>query len=99
MTRRSSLHCTETFAGVTARQSRFDADIIEIYVQFSEAADIVHNNAGGDPDEARKAFWDLVRPVTASAQRPELSEPESFTRSPNGSGSPSCAWHRATRTT
>lgn len=51
---------------------RFDADIIEIYVQFSNATDVVHYNAGGDPDEERKIFWDLVLPVTASVQRLEL---------------------------
>lgn len=51
---------------------RFDADIIETYVQLSDATDIVHNNAGGDLDVERKVFWDLVPPVTASVQRLEL---------------------------
>lgn len=51
---------------------RFDADIIETYIQFSNATDVVHNNAGGNPDEEHKIFWDLVPPVTASVQRLQL---------------------------
>lgn len=51
---------------------RFDADIVEIFVQFSDATDTVHNNAGGNAGEEYKIFWDLVPPVTASVQRIEL---------------------------
>jgi hypothetical protein len=36
---------------------RFDADIVEIYLQFDAATGVVHENAGGNPEEERKVFW------------------------------------------
>jgi len=51
---------------------RFEPDIVATYVQFDEFAEILHNNAGGDPKEESATYWRIYQDVVAMTTKLEL---------------------------
>ncbi|WP_350280483.1 hypothetical protein [Kribbella sp. HUAS MG21] len=51
---------------------RFEPDIIGIYIQFDQFVDTIHNNAGGDPEEEKRIYWDTYRATVKNVTRLQL---------------------------
>jgi hypothetical protein len=59
---------------------RFDEDIITSYVRLDELADVLHENAGGDPEEEKEIYWDTYREVLRINAKLELLAPSRIIR-------------------